>query len=72
MGYRIVDGYIEKNTIRTDAPSHIVFDILKYWKKFERGEENYLKHVEKDSATFKSLTKHITIKPDFTLKIEKK
>lgn len=31
LGYSFVEGYIEKNTIRTDAPNQVVFDIIKAW-----------------------------------------
>lgn len=64
QGYRVSLSHTGPNTIKTDAPNHVLWDILRCWNK--KAPRN-LDKVPKDSASYKILSVEPKIEANFEL-----
>lgn len=63
--YQISYSHCNKNSIKTNAPSHVIWDLLRCWVKKNPISEKWLKPGDK---AWQILQKPITIEMDFTLR----
>jgi tRNA (guanine26-N2/guanine27-N2)-dimethyltransferase len=66
LGYKLVQSYYDPNLFKTDAPTNVLYDILKQYKKENsKNEDEYYKNIDKNSYKYKILSKEIKYKPNF-------
>lgn len=61
--------FTNPEVFKTDAPSKILVEILKYYKLKEVGKDNLFKNVEENSIGHKLLSIDVTVEPKFDLDI---
>ena len=61
QGYRVSRSHTEANAIKTDAPSSVVWDVMRSW-----AEENPPTKLSETSAGHRLLAKPYALKADFT------
>ena len=61
QGYRVSRSHTDANAIKTDAPSGVVWDVMRSW-----AEENPPTKLSETSAGHRLLAKPYELKADFT------
>ena len=64
LGYKMAQSYYDPNLFKTDAPTSVIYDILKQYKK-ENYKEDYVRNVKEGTYKYNILSKDIKVVPTF-------
>ncbi len=67
LGFKFTQSYYDPNLFKSDAPSHVIYDVFKKYKK-DNYDQDYFKNVKEDSYKYKLLSKEIKVNPIFVQK----
>ena len=60
----MVQSYYDPNLFKSDAPSHVIYDVFKKYKK-DNNDKDYFKNVKETCYKYKILQKEIKVNPIF-------